>query len=102
HIMARVCSAFALELPLQVLFEYPTIAGLAARIAEAAGSPSESDATLSIAGSMDPTPPLSFTQQQLWLLDKLYPESRAYSMSGLLHFKGSLCKSALDKSITEI
>lgn len=45
--------------------------------------------------------PLSFTQESLWLLHQLDPESPAYNVSIAIHFEGALNKIVLEKSINE-
>lgn len=46
--------------------------------------------------------PMSFTQQRLWFLDQLVPESAAYHVSTTLRLNGKLDLSALERSLNEI
>src|SRR5262249_54005960 len=46
--------------------------------------------------------PLSFAQERLWLLHHLDPESPAYNDHFAIRLKGTLNKTALEKSLNEI
>src|SRR5438270_945113 len=46
--------------------------------------------------------PLSFGQQQLWLLDQLIPDTPVYNESVTVHMPGPLDVTALKQSLTEI
>nr|QEO74126.1 condensation domain-containing protein [uncultured bacterium] len=46
--------------------------------------------------------PLSFSQQRLWLLDRLEPGSTAYNMPSPIRLRGALDRSALERALGEI
>ncbi|MBW4563379.1 MAG: amino acid adenylation domain-containing protein [Mojavia pulchra JT2-VF2] len=46
--------------------------------------------------------PLSFSQQRLWFLDQLIPNSPIYNIPGAVQFHGRLDRVALEKSFNEI
>src|SRR5579885_3008625 len=46
--------------------------------------------------------PLSFAQQQIWLLDQLEPGNPSYNITTLLRFHGHLNKAALEQSFNAI
>ena len=46
--------------------------------------------------------PLSFSQQRLWFLDKLYQGSSSYNIPGALYLKGALDVMALQETLNEI
>lgn len=46
--------------------------------------------------------PLSFAQQRLWLLDKLYPGNTVHNISVAIRWKGLLNVRALEQSLAEI
>ncbi|MBV8200527.1 MAG: amino acid adenylation domain-containing protein, partial [Acidobacteria bacterium] len=116
QLMSRVRNRFGVELPLLALFEEPTVAGLAALIAErrrqaagaAAGSPQPSQP------SQPPRPlpavrarrpqrlPLSFAQQRLWFLQQLDKQSPAFNIPAALRLDGRLDVAALAMSFDEI
>jgi amino acid adenylation domain-containing protein len=91
RLLSRLRKVFEVELPLRDLFERPTIAELAARVRSL---------TASLAGPPLPAieprptdsgePPLSFSQQRLWFLDRLQPGSAAYNLPAGLRLEGDL------------
>jgi amino acid adenylation domain-containing protein len=96
RVVSRVREAFRVELPLRALFEAPTVAELAARIAREEGG-----------GVLPPIrrigretpPPLSFAQQRLWFLDQLEPGSPAYNVPAALRIRGPLDVAALERAL---
>ncbi|NRD47314.1 non-ribosomal peptide synthetase/type I polyketide synthase, partial [Corallococcus exiguus] len=104
QVLARVRSAFAVELPLRAFFEAPTPAKLAERVdaATAVGAPAN------ILPPLTPVPrdgqplPLSFSQQSLWFLDQLHPGGSAYNMPSALRLEGRVDTAALEQAFTEL
>ena len=98
QVVSRVREAFGVEVQVRTLFEAPTIALLAQRIAvrEAANNvPPEPE--------LEPLPrgeqlPLSFAQKRLWLLDRLEEKSPAYNIASSIRLVGSLDVEALRHS----
>ena len=102
RVIGRVREVFGVEVPLRALFEAPTVGGLAARIAG-----------LRAAGTNDPGPPpvpaprgaplpLSFSQQRLWFLHQLAPESAAYNLPYPLRLRGPLDRGALARAFAAL
>jgi len=111
RVMARAREAFQVEIPLRVLFEVPTIEGLAVFIAGTAsvklGPGDQSGSLLRLPLRPSPrttdTPlPLSFAQQRLWFFDQLSPGSSAYNVPAVFRLNGTLRFAALQRSLTEI
>ncbi|MBW8875034.1 MAG: amino acid adenylation domain-containing protein, partial [Acidobacteria bacterium] len=102
RVVSRVRHAFAVELPLQALFEAPTVAALAERLAlPAAGIATGLRPPLvPRAGGGDL--PLSFAQQRLWFLDQLMPGSPQYNMPIALRVHGPLAVAPLAAALGEI
>jgi amino acid adenylation domain-containing protein len=102
RLVSRVRDLFRVEMPLRRLFEEPTVAAVAAWVAEArhAGAglklpplvPVERPAAL----------PLSFAQQALWFLDKLAPGQATFNMPVAVRVKGPLDLGAFERSLAEI
>ncbi|HEX6717639.1 MAG TPA: amino acid adenylation domain-containing protein [Pyrinomonadaceae bacterium] len=99
--MSRVQKAFKTELPLRLLFEFPSVAAFAQQMAAIR----KEDLTIpppfepiSRAGDL----PLSFAQQRLWFLDQLEPGCHAYNMPGAVRISGLLDRAVLEKSLGEI
>ena len=102
RIASHIHEVFALELPLRVLFEAPTVAGMAHQI-EAARREGAAAAELPIvaiprAGSL----PLSFAQERLWFFDQLEPGSAAYNIPRALRLRGPLDVAALQSSLNAV
>ena len=101
QLISRIRAVFAVEVPLQRLFETPTIAGLATHL----------DATHQDRDGMPPpmerverdrTFPLSFAQQRLWFLDQVEPDTATYNIPAAVRLKGHLDIAALEQSINAL
>jgi amino acid adenylation domain-containing protein len=102
QVISRIRDAFQIELPLRVLFETPTVAGLADRIQQS-GQAEEG----LLAPSLHPVTrngflPLSFAQQRLWFLDQLEPGSSFYNVGRALRLRGPLDVDALSEALSHI
>ncbi|MFJ1552014.1 amino acid adenylation domain-containing protein, partial [Streptomyces sp. NPDC088246] len=75
QVISRVREVLGVEVAVSVLFDRPTVRGLAAVVEKAAGvvAPAVTRA------DRDRPLPLSFAQQRLWFLDQLEPESTEYN-----------------------
>ena len=102
QLVSRVREVFQVELPLLSLFEEPTIAGLAKRIEEARRGTQGPTAPPLVPVSRDAQLPLSFSQQRMWLLDQLEPDTPTYNISHALELSGTLDTEALKWSLGEI
>lgn len=101
QLISRIRAVFAVELPLQWLFETPTIAGLATHL----------DATHPDRDGMPPpmervgrdrTFPLSFSQQRLWFLDQVESGAATYNIPAAVRLRGHLDITALEQSINAL
>jgi amino acid adenylation domain-containing protein/non-ribosomal peptide synthase protein (TIGR01720 family) len=98
QIAARAGEALAMEVPIHLLFEAPTVAGLAARLeAVPAPAPTPCIPRASRVGRV----PLSFAQQRLWFLDQLVPGS-LYNIPAAVHLTGQLAVPPLERALAEI
>lgn len=102
QVVSRLRKAFRVELPMRDLFQWPTVAGLAARIEEARRAGDSVAAPPIEAAPRDGDLPLSFAQQRLWFLHQLEPDNPAYNMFGALRLSGQLHAAALEWAIAEI
>ncbi|HXQ72674.1 MAG TPA: amino acid adenylation domain-containing protein [Pyrinomonadaceae bacterium] len=100
--MLRAREAFQTEVPLRSLFEYPTIAELAASIEVAVGAGEGLQGLPLVARPLDEPLPLSFAQQRLWFLDQLEPNSAFYNIPAAVRVSGQLNLPALERTFTEI
>jgi amino acid adenylation domain-containing protein len=102
QVMSRVRQAFRIEIPLQLLFENPTIATLAQAIAQ--NQTLENDLqnqTIPQIANRE-SAPLSFAQQRVWFLEQLEPNSRAYIVSNVQRLTGKLNVGVLQQSLDAI
>ena len=99
QVMSRLNSALGTELPLRILFESATVAGLAARVDSARAEASGDALPPLVPAPRDAPLPLSFAQQRLWFLDQLEPGLTAYNVAGAVRLLGPLDVQAMAKSL---
>ena len=102
RITSRLRETFHIELPVRALFESPTIAELAPRVAQL----TQASATLQAPPLLrrPETEPaiLSPAQERLWFLDQLMPGSNAYNLPLAMHISAELNVIALEQSLSEV
>ena len=97
QVVSRIRERFAVELPLRVLFQAPTIAATAEYLANAeapTGWP-----------AIEPAPrdqplPLSLAQQRIWFIARLDDGGVAYNMPAALRLRGALDAVALERALS--
>ncbi|MFL6335978.1 MAG: amino acid adenylation domain-containing protein [Pyrinomonadaceae bacterium] len=101
QVVSRIRQSLNPGLGLRELFEYPSVAELAERVGQSMhggvgeGPPlAKADRTRGL--------PLSFSQQRLWFLDQLEPNSPFYNIHQALSLKGRLDVAALGRALTEV
>src|ERR1044072_9264575 len=100
--IVRVRQAFKIDAPVTWLFESPTVAELGKRIESAVATGEVKAATALVRVSREQPLPLSFSQQSLWFLDQLEPESYAYNLAYATELNGPLVIDALRKALNAI
>ena len=94
QVVSRARKACQVDLPVRALFAAPTVAGLATAIETARRHGTSSQVLLPPvvprAPGQDTALPLSFSQERLWFLQQLEPESAAYHIAGALKLTGPL------------
>ena len=99
RVAAQAARRFGVELPVSALFQAPTVASLAGRIASGgAAEPPIEPVLRPHEGRTDL--PLSFVQERLWVLDRLQPGGAAYNMPGAAELDGPLDVAALAAALT--
>src|SRR6185295_3075098 len=101
QLMSRVHSAFQVKVSLRRFFDAPTLAGLAAMIAEEQGVARPPAPALLPAGRGRELP-LSFSQQRLWFIDQLRPGGSNYNISMPLRVEGRLSPALLGRTLSEV
>ncbi|HLL83117.1 MAG TPA: condensation domain-containing protein, partial [Longimicrobium sp.] len=101
-VVARAEAAFGVELPLRAIFDAPTVAGLAERIAAIRGSgPGPRAHTVERVAREGALAP-SFGQERFWFLRKLIPDLAAYHVPLAYALHGALDADALDRALAEV
>ncbi|MEH2192519.1 MAG: amino acid adenylation domain-containing protein [Nostoc sp.] len=102
QVISRVRQAFQIDIPLQVLFENPTIATLAQVFTQNNSRGNDpQDQTIPYIANRE-SAPLSFAQQRVWFLQQLQPDSRAYILSNAHRLTGKLNVAVLQQSLDAI
>ncbi|HEX2569410.1 MAG TPA: amino acid adenylation domain-containing protein [Polyangia bacterium] len=114
QLLNQLRDTFGVQLPLADLFEAPTVAGTAARIAallaethpaSASSAPSLSSKTRALAlAPLDRTGELalSYVQERVWRLEQFLPGLSAYNIPFVLRLEGPLDVATLERSLQEI
>jgi len=98
--VSRLRSAFGVELPLQAIFEAPTVAALARRLESTAHT---GPMAPPLVRRSDTGPaPLSFAQERLWLVDQMVGGGPLYNMPCAVRLRGPLDLPALERALSEV
>jgi condensation domain-containing protein/phosphopantetheine binding protein/AMP-binding enzyme len=102
QVMSRVNRALGVEVGLRVIFEEPTVRGLAGVVERErrAGRAVEVPEIRRV--SREGELPLSFAQQRLWFLDQLEPGSTSYNSPTAVKISGNLDEGALERALNEV
>jgi amino acid adenylation domain-containing protein len=102
RVILRLRDTLRVDVPLRVLFEAPTVRGLAQKI-EQLKQLQRHVALAPLTALSHATPvPLSFGQERLWFISQLEPGNSAYNIPMAVLLRGSLSVAALGASINEI
>jgi len=99
QLVSRLRKVVGVEIPVRSIFDYPTVAMLAAALEENQHSQQGLIAPPLVPVARGGPLPTSFGQQQLWLLDQLHPDSIAYSATDALRIHGPLQIGALEQAV---
>jgi len=103
QLVSRVREIFDVDFELRVIFERPTIEGLAEEVTRLRRGERKASRIPPIVRVPHDLPlPLSYSQQRMWLMYRLAPEGTAYNMPFALRQMGPLNKSALRSTIDAI
>ena len=98
--VSRIRDAFGVDLPVEDLFENPTVAGIAKLLSVSEG-PSENTLRIERRAGNGPFP-LSASQEQLWFLNQLAPGSPSYNIVDLIHLGDTYNPATFRKAVSEL
>lgn len=101
QILSKIQQIFHLELPLHSLFKWPTVSQLAKQI-DAIHEHKRVVSILPMTSIEDALVPLSFPQQQMWLLAQLLPQVPVYNEPFTIRLGGPIQIELLEQSFNEM
>jgi acyl transferase domain-containing protein len=101
QVISRVRQIAQLDLPLDSLFDAPTVAQFTARMTAAQAIPERATPPI-LPVPRDQHLPLSFAQQRLLFMDQLAPGNPFYNIPCAVRISGRLNRAALARSLREI
>lgn len=102
EVLARLREIYAVDFPLESLFDTPTVTGLAARITSGCRSTSPPSRKRREPATRKDVMPLSFSQERFWFLDQLSPGSPFNNIPVALRIEGRLDLESLHRALIEI
>ncbi|WNG57427.1 amino acid adenylation domain-containing protein [Archangium gephyra] len=100
QVVARLRDALGVEVPLRALFEAPTLSRFSARVEELSrGLRRAADLPLLPVARPEGHAPLSFSQERLWFLEQLVPDTAVFNLGGAVRMRGRLDPAALERAI---
>jgi amino acid adenylation domain-containing protein len=99
QVITRVRKEFRVEVPVRELYDHPTVAGLVGVIqhAAASGAPRVDD-RIPLAARPAHSP-LSFSQQRMWFMNQLVPDSSFFNVAETIRLSGPLNLVALQGAL---
>jgi hypothetical protein len=98
QVISRIRESFQVELPVRVLFESPTLAGLGRYLSDAAKVEAPPLRRLDRTQPL----PLSFAQQRLWFLDRFEADRHIYNVPVRVELRGVLNHERLEQSLNQL
>src|SRR5207253_8846898 len=100
--VSRLREDFKVEVPLRRFLGAPTVAGLEEYSSRATQTEPGLEAPPITIAPRDQQLLLSYSQQRLWMINQLVPDTPAYNMPFAVRLEGELNEAALRRSLAEI
>ncbi|WP_280402151.1 non-ribosomal peptide synthetase, partial [Nocardia carnea] len=109
QVAARLGAALDTQVPVRMLFEVSTVAGLARRLQDEAGSgrrrpllPQQRPTRVLASGEVVEAVPLSPAQQRMWFINQFDPSIPAYNVPFVIRMKGQVDLAALQAAMRDV
>lgn len=102
QMVARIRALFEVDFPIQDFFLAPTLVGMAAKLEHLIQYKTLFVPPVITPISRDRELPLSFSQERMWFIHQLDPQSTAYSVVGAVRLKGKFVLTAMEQSLHEL
>ncbi|WTL59449.1 amino acid adenylation domain-containing protein [Nocardia sp. NBC_01499] len=99
QVAARIGAALDARVPVRALFEASTVAGLAVKVEQHAGSGGRKAL---VAGQRPEQIPLSLAQQRMWFLNQFDTGSAVYNIPAAIRLSGELDVAALQSAVADL
>jgi amino acid adenylation domain-containing protein len=107
RVVARLRQQLGIEVPVRLVFESPTVEGMARAAAALADAGAAASGRIPRRAREDgsgepPAFPLSYSQQRLWFLDRMQPGTSLYNVPAAWRLRGALDCGALAAALSEV
>ena len=102
QVVSRMAKAFQINLPLNLLFEFPTVAALARKVETALQRQADQHLLTLCRMPREGHLMLSFGQERLWFLDQLDPGRSVYNVPWVSRLRGMLNVEALESALGQV
>ena len=102
QLVGRIRPAFGRQLPLKAVFDAPRFEALAGLLRDAPRSDPALEAPAIAPADRSGRLPLSYSQERMWFLWSLDPDSAVYNVGGLVHLAGPLDVPALEAALAAL
>jgi amino acid adenylation domain-containing protein/thioester reductase-like protein len=102
QLISRLRTALNLSIPLQWIFESPTVEALAERIVSLQSGDASAEWAPIIRQTAEVEHQLSFAQERMWFFDQLAPGTSDYNIALRVRITGSLSIDVLERTLHEI
>ncbi|MEA3533086.1 condensation domain-containing protein, partial [Nocardia sp. CDC192] len=99
QVAARIGAALDTRVPVRTIFEAATVAALAAKVEQHAGTGGRKAL---VAGPRPERIPLSLAQQRMWFLNQFDPASSVYNIPAAIRLTGDLDVAALRQAVADL